>query len=356
MKTRFLDLRNCHALMPRAGGLALVQRLEACLGEINEGDGPLSGSIDKLIARNEGTQKLSAGADRLMLFASPIDIAQYADVESGWINTRAEARPFPGPACVHTIQKYGEHLQWKTIIPLQFLLKGWGNANDGHQCYVHTISPNPIPVENFGELRARIEGDVGEYYYVGITGRNWLLRLGEHIREMHRGSRKRFHAAWRESLALTDVLFVSHLSDVNLSFDDAMNWEERCVDEYASDLFGLNMIPGGFKGLRELHKRGIIARQNVTLEERDRAISEFLRQNPRKGIPNPFIAELWKDDDHYFKVNEAHPKRLSAPQVRQIRELHEEGKSVEEITETVGAWNEIQVKGVISGRNYGRVK
>ncbi len=230
------------------------------------------------------------------------------------------------------------------------------DANSGHQCYVHTIFPNPKPAENLDDLRSRVEGDVGEYYYVGITGRNWLLRLGEHIGEMHRGSRKRFHAAWRESLDLTDVLFTSNLSDVNLSYGDAMDWEEKYVDEYASDKYGLNMIPGGFKGLRELHKRGIIARESATLEERDKAMAEFLRQNPRKGVPNPFMAELWKDDDHNFKVNESHPKRLSAPQVRRIRELHEEGRSVEEIAEAVGAWNEIQVKGVISGRNYGRVK
>ena len=110
--------------MPRAGGLALAQRLEACLGEINADDGPLQGSIDELIRRNESTQHLSAGSERLKLFRSPIDISQFGDVESGWINTRAEARPFPGPVYVHTVQKYGEHLQWKTIIPLQFLLKG----------------------------------------------------------------------------------------------------------------------------------------------------------------------------------------------------------------------------------------
>lgn len=356
MKTRFLDTRNCHALMPPAGGLALAQQLEACLGTINGDDGPLRGSIDQLIRRNERTQQLSAGSERLKLFRSPVDVSQFADVESGWINTRAEARPFPGPTNVHTVQKYGEHLHWKTIIPLQFLLKGWGDANSGHQCYVHSISPNPTPAESLGDVRDRVEGDLGEYYYVGITGRNWLLRLSEHIGEMHRGSRKRFHAAWRESLELTDVLFVSILSDVNLSFEDAMAWEEKYVDEYASDMWGLNMIPGGFKGLRELHKLGIIGRERITLEERESAIAEFLRQNPRKGVPNPFMAELWKDDDHYLKVNESHPKRLSVPQVRAIRKLSEEGQSVEQITEAVGAWNEIQVKGVISGRNYKRVK
>jgi len=200
-----------------------------------------------------------------------------------------------------------------------------------------------------------MEADSDEYYYVGITGRNWLLRLGEHIREMHRGSRKRFHAAWRESLGLRDVLFVSSLLDVNLTFEDAMDWEELHVDKFAYGPNGLNMIPGGFKGLRHLHKLGIIARQDISLEERERAMAEYLRQNPRKGIPNPFMAELWKDDNHYLKVNEANPKRLSAEQVRLIRRLAAEGISVEEIVTEIGALNETQVKNVIAGRYYRRV-
>ena len=339
--------------MPSGHGLSLVQRLEVCLGQINDSDGPLRGSIDHLIKRNENTRSKPGGSDRLV--ASPVAVGQSSDVESGWINTQAVTSPFPGPAYLHTIQAYGEGLAWKSIIPLQFLLKGWGDANSGHQCYLHTISHNMGQLKTFGDWRARMEADSDEYYYVGITGRNWLLRLGEHIREMHRGGRKRFHAAWRESLGLSDVLFVSSLLDVNLTFEQAMDWEELHVEKFAYGPNGLNMIPGGFEGLRQLHKLGIIARQDISLDERERAMAEYLRQNPRKGIPNPFMAELWKDDNHYLKVNEAIPGRLSAEQVRLIRRLAADGISVEEIITEVGALNETQVKSVIAGRTYQRV-
>ena len=207
-----------------------------------------------------------------------------------------------------------------------------------------------------GDWRARMEADSDEYYYVGITGRNWLLRLDEHIREMHRGSRKWFHATWRDSLGLRDVMFVSSLLDVNLTFEEAMDWEELHVEKLAYGPNGLNMIPGGFEGLRHLHKHGIAARQDISLEERERAVAEYLRRNPRKGIPNPFMAELWKDDSHYLKVNEANPKRLSADQVRLIRKLASEGISIEEIISEVGALNEMQVKNVIAGRTYQRIR
>lgn len=172
---------------------------------------------------------------------------------------------------------------------------------------------------------------------------------------MRRGSRKRFHGAWRESLGMEDVNFVSSLMDINLTFDEAMKWEEVAVDRFAYGPNGLNMIPGGFKGLRHLHKYGIIARQNIALEERDSAVEEYLRKNPRKGVPNPLMAELWKDDDYYQRVIEARPKTLSGEQVRLIRRLAAEGNSIENIADEVDALNEVQVNNVLAGRTYRRV-
>ena len=144
--------------------------------------------------------------------------------------------------------------------------------------------------------------------------------------------------------------------DINLTFEDAMLWEELHVDRVAYGPNGLNMIPGGFKGLKFLHKHRITDRIGISLEERDRAISDYLRQNPRKGIPNPFIAELWKDDDFYLKNIGARTKTLSPNQVRMIRELWAKGRSVAEIAEEVGALNETQVKNVIAGRTYQRIQ
>lgn len=354
MKARFLDTRNCHALLPDGHGLPLARRLEECLRGINDTDNPLKGAVDHLIKHNEKSRNRSRGSKRLL--ASPVEVGQASYLADRLINTRAIERPYPGPANLHTILVYEDGTVWKTIVPLQFLLKGWGDANSGHQCYVHTISHNLGQVKSFEDWRARFEADSDEYYYVGITGRNWLTRFSEHMGEIRRGSRRDFYDAWRESLGMSDVQFVSSLMDINLTYEDAMNWEETYVDRIAYGPNGLNMIPGGFQGLKHLHKLGIIARQNISLEERDRAVAEFLRQNPRKGIPNPYMAELWKDDNYYLRVNEANPKRLSGEQVRRIRELAVEGKSIEEIAEEVGALNEMQVKNVVAGRTYGRVR
>jgi len=354
MKTRFLDVRNCHALLPSGHGLSLMQRLEECLRGINDQDGPLHGAIDALVRHNEKTRSLSPGSRRFT--GSALEIAQVGILSDGMINTRAIERGGQGPAKLHTILVYEDGTTWKTIVPIQFLLKSWGDANDGYQCYIHTISRNLDQIHSIQDWQMRAEADSDDYYYVGITGRNWLARFSEHMGEMRRGSRKRFHEEWRASLGMRDGQYVSALMDINLTYEQAMDLEEAQVDRVADGPNGLNMIPGGFTGLKHLHEHGVIARQNITLEERDRAVEEYLRQNPRKGIPNPFMSELWKDDEYYQRVIEARPKTLSADQVRKIRRMSAEGASIENIAKEVGALNETQVKNVIAGRTYNRVK
>ena len=357
MKSKFLDSKNCHALLPSVNGMAVFQRLDECLHQINDRRSKFSGLIDNLIEHNKKSINRQCGSDRYC--DSPIEIGQAIRISDGTIHTQAIEGSEKGPAKLHLILEYEIGTTWKLILPLQFLLKGWGDANSGHQCYVHTIThniPRYVKAAQAKEVLADKMNDKDQYYYVGITGRNWLQRFNEHLGEIRRGSNKSFHKAWRDSLGMKDVLFTSSLMDINLTYENSMKWEEVAVDKWASDAYGLNMIPGGFKGLKFLHKHRITDRVNITFEERDRAIAEYIRQNPRKGIPNPFISELWKDDDYYLRMNEAHPKRLLAEQVRQIRQLANEECSIEQIVKEVNAIDERQVKDVINGKTYFRIR
>lgn len=353
MKTQFLNVRNCHALLPNIGNLSIIRKLEDCLFGINNSGGKHSGSIDALIRHNEKTINSRKGSKRLCF--SPIQIA----INSVISNHDIQIPPITGPESpfsqLHLSLQFDNDIIWKTIMPLQFLLKGWGDADAGYQCYIHTISQNMNKIQSLYDWKARRDHDSDEYFYVGITGRNWLLRFSEHIGEMHRGSRKKFHSAWRESLGLQNVLFISILKEVNLSFEDAMNWEEKYVDKISYGPQGLNMIPGGYKGLQYLHKLRVINHTNITLEERDAALERYIRENPRKGIPNPFISELWKDDEFYLKVIEARPNTLSPEQVRTIRELGKKGLQADKIVDEVEALNIIQVKNVLAGKTYRRI-
>jgi hypothetical protein len=353
MKYRFVDAHNCDCLLPPRREISIARILDQYLGrEVNDVAGEMNGCVDRLIQHNQRTAGKQRGP--LRLCNSPIEIVMVFDIAKKDAKVSGYQRPTKDKARFHTVFKFENGVTWKTVIPLQFLLKGWGDANRGHQCYVHTIAHNISEVRSYEDMVAREEDGHQDFPYVGITGRNWLLRLGEHMREMNRGSRKRFHAAWRESLGVEDVHFISELKAINLNFDEAMNWEEYAVDRVSETR--LNMIPGGFKGIRFLHEHRVIDRTDIGLEERDKAIAEYIRQNPRKGVPNPFIAELWKDDAFYLNYIESRPKTLTPDQVRAIRELASQGMPVAEIAEEVDALNEIQVRNVISGRYYGRVK
>ena len=354
MKTRFIDSRNCQVLLPTIGNLSLVDRLESCLCEINDNHPKYQGFFKRLLKKN--SKSIRSPSASLRLIGTPLDIVQTAYVADRLINTVGCEFPDPSPCRLHIGLDFNNELSWKVIVPLQFLLKRWGDASQGYQGYIHTITHNVPRYETFDQLYERQIKDEDTYYYVGITGRNWLKRLSEHVNEIHHGSRKSFHRAWRESMGMENVLIVSSLMAINMTYDDAMNWEEKEVDRTSSDQYSLNMIPGGFKGLRHLHKLGIISKVRVSSDERERAIEEYIRRNPRKGIPNPFIKALWENDDHYLKVIAARPKTLTPNQVNRIRELYNDGWSPEKITEEVGALNIVQVKRVISGKTYSRMR
>lgn len=242
-------------------------------------------------------------------------------------------------------QMYENGTMWGYKIPLQPMLKGWGDATEGYQGYLHTITDWDPENKRTNQ----------EFSYAGITKRNWLSRLDEHLQEMRSGSRKAFHQAWRDSLSMECIAYGSELLRLNSSYEDAMGWEEWYVDNRTLAPKGLNMIPGGLKGLKFLHQHRIIDHVEISLEERDRAIAEYLRRNPRKGIPNPFISELWKDEQFYLRVMESREKTLSPEQVRRIRELAEMGWHAADIVDEVDALNELQVRNVLRGNTYKRM-
>jgi len=74
MKSKYLDTRNCHALLPTGHGLQNIQRLEECLHGINNKHEKHQGLIDKLIEHNNKTINKLCGSRRF--FNSHFQIAQ----------------------------------------------------------------------------------------------------------------------------------------------------------------------------------------------------------------------------------------------------------------------------------------
>jgi hypothetical protein len=115
------------------------------------------------------------------------------------------------------------------------------------------------------------------------------------------------------------------------------------------------MIPGGKSGLRYLRENGLIQRSVVPLsDERDKIVSEWLKEHPRRGLPAPWVAEKWRDNNWAIAQICGRDDRLSVEQVRAIRRLAKE-YSAEEIFLRIGAKDVAQIERVIEGRTYSRV-
>ena len=246
---------------------------------------------------------------------------------------------------LHILVEEAEELKRSVSIPLQPLMRGWGDVADGHQGYSHSIS-------FFDEEGVHLE----QWYYIGITSRNWLQRMEEHLREMRSGSNKRFHAAWRSYAGNSRVMLGSELIVLNHSFNGIMDWEEEQVDACMAKGKSLNMIPGGFKGLRFLHEHRVTTGINITLDQRESAILEYVqREGVSPRVPNLLLAKLWRDDAFYLKVLAGRDDVLTPAQVVAIRRLAAEGNDAQTILAMVNARNFEQVKRVLAGKTYKRI-
>lgn len=235
--------------------------------------------------------------------------------------------------------------EWSISFPVQIVMKGFPTIADAHVGYSHSITL----VNDDGSLGT-------QHFYIGITKRNWLERMAEHFREVRNGSNKTFHAAWRRYVGTKKARLQSELIVTNHSFKQIMDWEEDQVDLHKEQGNSLNMIPGGFKGLKFLHEHRLLASPSATLEEREAAIALHEVINPRAGIPNLLISTLWKDPDYAALVICGAEGRLSQDQVRQIRTLAKQGITHKEIMTVVGARNILQVRRVAEGFTYSRIE
>ena len=142
--------------------------------------------------------------------------------------TREETR-----VVVHATVAQFEGTSWTISFPLQYIMQSYPKIKNQHFGYCHKIA---------------LMNDDGsfdkEYFYVGVTGRNWLQRMNEHFNEIKSGSNKLFHQTWREFAGKKNVILSSELVIGDHTYEQIMSWEEDFVDRYMEKGVSLNMIPG----------------------------------------------------------------------------------------------------------------
>lgn len=117
------------------------------------------------------------------------------------------------------------------------------------------------------------------------------------------------------------------------------------------------MIPGGREGIRFLHQL-VGTRENsfIDTDDREATFVKFRAKHPHAGVLNPGVAAAWDDPVYAEAVICGRENRLSADQVRRIRYLAAVGHSLESIKTALGAVNDGQIKRVLAGRAYSRIK
>lgn len=382
MSRRYLDERNALALLPIPS--ASLSKLESSLEEIDAGlHGGGKGSLADLIKINKRTRhgqkswgRLKAGRKhdlliifRFIIFDEQDDPDQYF---CSWEVTSHGTPQSPQLMCYFERVcgkpplnglnlPLNAHAQSRRIfsVPIQCVLKGWGNVESGHMIYEHNISSMDFAEQLFEPAS-----------YIGLTSRNWQTRYKEHQRDALTGSELIFHTSLRKvfnysgfvqvglgnfDIVRKGAVLLSELQYLNLSYEEAMQIEEEMVERTLYPK-GLNMIPGGFAGFSFLHKLGLLSRSQVSVDERDKAVSKYLLDNATGIRMAPWVKEKWADDQFYEQVIFKRSNTLNRDQVLSIRKYGNEwGFEPDLIANLVGA-NDRQVRDVLSCKYYSRVK
>ena len=240
-------------------------------------------------------------------------------------------------------------------VPLRAFLKGNGRKFQGYCVYLHTLS----------------KSDMNLVYY-GITKRGWNLRFLEHLKTSFKeDTRRLFPVAFRELLedAVSAKMnrqepqfkkITTTVCAFGLDEDQAMDTEEFLVEKYSLNSKhknGLNMIPGGYEGIRTLSRLSLISRPSfLNTEEREEILDRHLKAHPQLGVPKPGVAAIWTQDEYAEAVICGRENRLTADNVREIRYLSAFGNPPNVIATIIGVANLTQIKNVVSGKTYSRIK
>ena len=267
-----------------------------------------------------------------------------------------------------TIQNTFTHLSWirkyqsgrveAYQVPLFMVLSPASKTfsrRGSYQVYRHSFSKNGRQSDGLNADLSLVRKQLEFATYVGITKQGWQTRYNQHLRDAASGSPYLFHEALRDS---NNFDLVEHeVYSAGLSYEQAMDVEEHLVEQISLYPKGLNMIPGGYAGLRYLGKMNAL-RPGETGEQRDRAISDAMRgrTDERKGgTSNSLIAEHWNNPVYASAVICNRDDRLSPDQIRMARILADCEWTEERIATHICARNLNQVKRLLAGNTYTRI-
>ena len=247
------------------------------------------------------------------------------------------------------------------IVPLEYLLGFNEKAvlKDGsYQLYSHTIlSPNNQTII-YQQLEAITENGTYEkltstqqlqqknyLIYVGITKQTWQERYRQHCMAMGRGSNLLFHRALRGEFCQIGI--IEHIVErAGLTEKQALEIEEKEVEKRSLHSLhpkGLNMIPGGYAGLKYIHnfasRTGYNFDKKLSSDDLENILVNVQRHSLKKHFNtdaiervNSELRKLWAEDINFrIKATTGQHNRFSYQQIKAARIWHSSGWSNEKI-------------------------
>lgn len=237
--------------------------------------------------------------------------------------------------------------QSEVSVPLWYISGANKQSYDNHyQIYSHTFFFEDDERGGWVEIE-------GPTMYIGVTKRGWRTRWQEHYRAAKSGSHYKFHEMIRKHPNA-----IAHHGVVGIVPTEAMAMaaEELSVQELSLFPKGLNMIPGGYAGMKYLHRIGAVGKgERVSPDDKHEIINRFFETASRRGLPNPLASLNWQNPEYAEKVICAGDDRLKPEQIRTARFLATVGKTSPEIANEIGARNVAQVDRLLAGSTYSRV-
>lgn len=144
MKFKHISVTNCRFLLPGFFDVHILRDFDLFLQEVDNIK-EHKGIVTKLIQKNQITQGKKPW-DRFLNYDIEVcydmdfrtKVAQLR-IQNYYVFPEGSRSGFDKKINSMFSMIHQDGTRWTFKIPLQFLLKGWGDANDGHQCYSHCI-------------------------------------------------------------------------------------------------------------------------------------------------------------------------------------------------------------------------
>ena len=214
MKFKFLDSRNCNSLLPLIPTIQVLRMLDEYLEKhANSSDSKKNGAVVLLIAANERMNNRVSCFRRLG--NSPINVLMDYNVETRAVKFQGIKGAKAGNAEFQMLFRFPEGITWCFCIPLQFILKGWGDAEAGRMAYIHSVSCGGSTKDLWS--------------YACITEQNWFTINRKHMGELARRSCKTFYSAWEEAGGCSEVHYKTRLEYINLNEQEVSEWQNAAA-------------------------------------------------------------------------------------------------------------------------------